>query len=345
MRIAPLRQPTTRAANAARWIPRQGADGHSPDGRSEARSASLRAARPFAQHLGRRERRTSDTATIDLRQVTRSFIIDGRRLPVLEEISFDVADHGVTAVLGPNGSGKSTLLRLIAGLLRPDAGEILIGGDPVVDADERVGLVFQEPRLLPWRRTIDNVAFPLELAGVGRVARYERARELLGLVGLTSFERAYPYQLSGGMRQRAAIARALVRDPAVLLLDEPFSALDALTRERFNLELLGLWQRTGTTIVVVTHSISEAVLLADQIVVLSPHPGRVLARVPVPVARPRALAALDGPEFARVAALVRAHLAGTPAEYAKQEAAAAPVHDVLERVGSPAWFDPFGTGS
>ncbi len=261
---------------------------------------------------------------------------------MLEQVSFSVADHGVTAVLGPNGSGKSTLLRLMAGLLRPDDGRILIDGRAVAEADERVGLVFQEPRLLPWRRTIDNVAFPLELAGVGRTARYDHSRQLLELVGLTSFERAYPYQLSGGMRQRVAIARALVRDPAVLLLDEPFSALDALTRERFNLELLRLWQRTGTTIVVVTHSIPEAVLLADEIVVLSPHPGRVLARIAVPLARPRSTAALDGADFARTAALVRSHLAGTPAEYAEQEAAAAPVRDVLERAGSPAWFDPFG---
>ena len=291
------------------------------------------------------ERRKTSTATIDLSQVSRSFVIDGRRVPVLEQVSFQVPDRGVTAVLGPNGSGKSTLLRLIAGLLQPDSGQIDIDGEPVADADERVGLVFQEPRLLPWRRTIDNVAFPLELAGAARPERYERARALLDLVGLASFERAYPYQLSGGMRQRVAIARALARDPSVLLLDEPFSALDALTRERFNLELLGLWQRTGTTIVVVTHSIPEAVLLADEIVVLSPHPGRVLARVPVPLPRPRATAVLDGADFARTAALVRSHLAGTPDDYAEQEAAAAPVHDVLERAGSPAWFDPFGSGS
>ncbi len=284
------------------------------------------------------------TATIDLAQVSRSFVIGDRRQLVLEQVTFSVPDHGVTAVLGPNGSGKSTLLRLMAGLLHPDEGMITINGQPLADADQRVGLVFQEPRLLPWRRTIDNVAFPLELAGMGRTARHERARALLDLVGLSAFERAYPYQLSGGMRQRVAIARALARDPAVLLLDEPFSALDALTRERFNLELLDLWRRTGTTIVVVTHSISEAVLLANEIVVLSPHPGRVLARIPVTLPRPRATAVLDGPDFARTAATVRAYLSGTPAEYFEQEAAAAPVHDVLERAGSPAWFDPFGSG-
>ena len=283
-------------------------------------------------------------AAISLAGVSRSFTVDGRPLPVLEQISFEVPGHGVTAVLGPNGSGKSTLLRLVAGLIVADHGSILIDGLPVADADQRVGLVFQEPRLLPWRRAIDNVAFPLELAGVGRVERSERARRLLDLVGLDTFARAYPHQLSGGMRQRLAIARALARDPSILLLDEPFSALDALTRERFNAELLELWQRTGTTIVIVTHSIAEAVFLADEVVVLSARPGRVVARVPVPLGRPRPVTAMDSAGFARAAAAIRAHLGGTPDDLAAQEAAAAPIHDVLERAGSPAWFDPFGGG-
>ncbi len=261
---------------------------------------------------------------------------------MLDGVSFEVPAHGVTAVLGPNGSGKSTLLRLLAGLLRPDSGTISIDGQAVADADQRVGLVFQEPRLLPWRRAIDNVAFPLELAGVGRAERDQRARRLLDLVGLDTFARAYPHQLSGGMRQRLAIARALARDPSILLLDEPFSALDALTRERFNAELLDIWRRTGTTIVLVTHSIAEAVFLADEVVVLSARPGRVVARVPVPLDRPRSATALDSAAFSRAAAAIRAHLGGTPADLAAQEAAAAPVHDVLERVGSAAWFDPFG---
>jgi NitT/TauT family transport system ATP-binding protein len=260
---------------------------------------------------------------------------------VLDEVSFEVPAHGVVCVVGPNGSGKSTLLRLISGLLTPDSGTITIDGQPVADADQRVGLVFQEPRLLPWRTAADNVAFPLELAGVGRAERRERARGLLDLVGLASFERAYPHQLSGGMRQRVAIARALARDPQILLLDEPFSALDALTRERFNAELLELWQRTGTTILLVTHSIAEAVFLADEVVVLTARPGRVAARVAVPLGRPRLPDALDSAAFSRTAATIRAHLAGTPADIAAQEAAAAPIHDVLERAGAPAWFDPF----
>ena len=278
---------------------------------------------------------------ISLAHVSRRFVIDGRPLTVLDDVSFDVPAHGISAVVGPNGSGKSTLLRLIAGLLRPDAGAIAIDGDAVADADERVGLVFQEPRLLPWRTAIDNVAFPLELAGIDRAARHEKARELLDLVGLSPFARAYPHQMSGGMRQRAAIARALAREPQILLLDEPFSALDALTRERFNAELLDIWQRTGTTILIVTHSIAEAVFMADEVVVLTDPPGRVAARVPVPLGRPRDIDALESTAFTRAAATIRAHLSGNPQDIAAQEAAAAPVRDVLERAGAPAFFDPF----
>jgi NitT/TauT family transport system ATP-binding protein len=261
---------------------------------------------------------------------------------VLDAVTFDVPARGITAVLGPNGSGKSTLLRLISGLLVPDSGTITIDGERVAAADQRVGLVFQEPRLLPWRTSLDNVAFPLELAGVGKAARRERAAALLELVGVAGFGSAYPHQLSGGMRQRVAIARALATDPQTLLLDEPFSALDALTRERFNTELLNLWQRTGTSIVLVTHSIGEAVYLADEVVVLSKSPGHVVARVPVPLRRPRTPAVLESEAFTRTAATLRAYLAGTPAEIAAEEAAAAPVRDVLERAGAPAFFDPFG---
>lgn len=261
---------------------------------------------------------------------------------VLDGVTFEVSEHAISAVLGPNGSGKSTLLRLISGLIEPDAGSVQIDGQPVCDVDQRVGFVFQEPRLLPWRTALDNVAFPLQLAGVARSARRERARALLDLVGVAaSFADAYPHQLSGGMRQRVAIARALVREPQILLLDEPFSALDALTRERFNDELLGLWQRTGTSVVVVTHSIPEAIYVADEVVVLSASPGRVLARVPVPLGRPRTAQVLESETFVRTAASLRAMLSGTPAELAEQEAAAAPMHDVLERSGAPAFFDPF----
>jgi NitT/TauT family transport system ATP-binding protein len=282
-------------------------------------------------------------ATIRLEHVTRTFTIDGAPLPVLDDVTFEVPSRGVVAVVGPNGSGKSTLLRLIAGLLTPDRGEITIDGDPVTAADRRVGLVFQEPRLLPWRRVIDNVSFPLQLLGVAAERRRERARAVLNLVGMEGFDDAYPHQLSGGMRQRSAIARALALEPSILLLDEPFSALDALTRERFDSELVALWQRVGATVVVVTHSISESVFLADEVVVLSPRPGRVVGRAQVPLPRPRTPAVYETRAFAEAAAAVRAHLTGTPVQYAAEEAAAAPVRDVLERAGAPAWFDPFRT--
>ncbi|HEY5520413.1 MAG TPA: ABC transporter ATP-binding protein [Candidatus Limnocylindrales bacterium] len=278
---------------------------------------------------------------ISVENVSKSFNVEHRTLPVLDDVSFAVPEHGISAVLGPNGSGKSTLLRLISGLLEPDSGRILIDDQPVSDADQRVGLVFQEPRLLPWRTALDNVAFPLELAGVGAAERRARARSLLELVGVAGFADARPHQLSGGMRQRVAIARALARDPQILLLDEPFSALDALTRERFNGELLDLWQRTGTTILLVTHSLAEAVFIADEVVVLSKSPGRVVARVPAPLGRPRTQQMLESQAFARTASVLRAYLAGTPAELAAEEARAAPVRDVLETAGAPAFFDPF----
>jgi NitT/TauT family transport system ATP-binding protein len=280
---------------------------------------------------------------ISVDHVSKSFTVEKRGLLVLDDVSFDVPAAGITAVLGPNGSGKSTLLRLISGLIEPDSGRILIDGKPVASADTRVGLVFQEPRLLPWRTALHNVAFPLQLAGAGTAERRERARALLELVGVGGFADARPHQLSGGMRQRVAIARALAREPSILLLDEPFSALDALTRERFNDELLDLWQRTGTAIVVVTHSIPEAIYVADEVVVMSSSPGRVLARVRVPLPRPRAAHMLESEPLIRTAAALRSHLSGSAAELAQQEAAGAPLRDVLDSAGAPAFFDPFGS--
>ncbi len=226
----------------------------------------------------------------------------------LDRVSFDVPERHIAAIVGPNGCGKSTLLRLVAGLLPPDDGVVALDGRSVHGPDPRVALVFQEPRLLPWRDALANVAFPLELAGWERGRRERRARELLDIVGVEDVARLRPHQLSGGIRQRVAIARALALEPSVLLLDEPFSALDALTRERFNVELLSLWERTGTTILVVTHSIQEAIYLADRVIVLSPRPGRVVTDVPVELPRPRPLASLDAAAVSRTAAIIREHL-------------------------------------
>ncbi len=233
----------------------------------------------------------------------------GRTVHALDGVSLDVRPGEVVALIGPNGCGKSTLLRVLSGLIASDRGTVSVDGHPVTGPDPRIGLVFQEPRLLAWRSAADNVAFPLELAGRPRAERAARAAELLDLLAVTEVGSARPRTLSGGMRQRVSIARALALEPAVLLLDEPFSALDALTRERLNAELQELWGRLGTTIVLVTHSISEAVFLADRVVVLSPRPGHVVADIGVDLPRPRRLDGIDAAAAADIAARVRAHLA------------------------------------
>ena len=253
----------------------------------------------------------SDTRAIRLAGLQFAFPVDGQTVPVLGGIDLEVERRSVVALVGPNGCGKSTLLRVIAGLLPAAGGIVEVEGRPVSGPDARVGLVFQEPRLLPWRSAVANVAFPLEVAGVDRAAREDRARALLGLVGLRDWAGARPGELSGGMRQRLAIARALALEPSVLLLDEPFSALDALTRERFNVELLRLWERIGSTIVLVTHSIPEAVFLADRVIVLSPRPAVVAADILVELPRPRRLGDLDAVVLSRTAAEIRARLGGT----------------------------------
>jgi NitT/TauT family transport system ATP-binding protein len=250
---------------------------------------------------------------IELHGVSRSFDIKGTRLIALEGLDLRVAEREIVAVVGPNGCGKSTLLRVVSGLLAPDRGTVLAYDSTVAGVEPRMGLVFQEPRLLPWRDVIGNVAFPLELAGVDREERQARALDALRLTGLESFAEAYPDQLSGGMAQRAALARALAPEPDVLLLDEPFSALDAMTRERLDDELLSLWRQTGTTIVLVTHSISEAVFLSDRVLVMSRRPGRIVAEVPVEVPRPRSLTGSGKSTFGAAADAVRRILARSEA--------------------------------
>jgi NitT/TauT family transport system ATP-binding protein len=238
-----------------------------------------------------------------------AFTYPGGRAAVVEGISFTVAPGEFVVLIGANGTGKSTILRLLAGLLTPATGSVTVAGRASSGPDPRVGFVFQDPRLLPWRSTLDNVAFPLELAGWSRERRETRAREALDLVDLRGVDHDRPHLLSGGMRQRAAIARAVALEPAVLLLDEPFSALDALTRERFNVHLQTVWRETGTSIVLVTHAIPEAVFLADRILVLAGRPGRIVGEVAVPLAHPRSLGDLDAGAASATATRVRELLA------------------------------------
>jgi NitT/TauT family transport system ATP-binding protein len=208
----------------------------------------------------------------------------------ISDATFDVEPGELVSLVGPSGCGKSTLLKILAGLHPADGGEVRIGSpshpfDPARD----VGMVFQAPLLLKWRRILENVLLPAEILGLKKKESLDRARHLLELVGLAGYEEKYPYELSGGMQQRAAIARALVHDPKLVLMDEPFGALDALTREKMNLELLRIWQQAGKTIVFVTHGISEAVFLGTRVVVLTAGPARMADNFPIELPRPRTL--------------------------------------------------------
>ena len=208
----------------------------------------------------------------------------------ISDASFDVLPGELVSLVGPSGCGKSTLLKILAGLIPRDGGEVRIGSAThPFDPSRDVGMVFQAPLLLKWRRILDNVLLPAEILGIPSAAARARAEELLKLVGLQGYEHKYPYELSGGMQQRAAIARALVHDPKLVLMDEPFGALDALTREKMNLELLRIWKEAGKTIVFVTHGISEAVFLGTRVVVLTAGPARMADNFEVELPHPRAL--------------------------------------------------------
>jgi NitT/TauT family transport system ATP-binding protein len=214
----------------------------------------------------------------------------------VSDATFDVGQGELVALVGPSGCGKTTLLKILAGLHAQDEGTVSIG-DGAFDAARDVGMVFQQPLLLKWRRILDNVLLPAEILGLPMKAARERARGLLSMVGLDGFAEKYPYELSGGMQQRAAIARALVHDPKLVLMDEPFGALDALTRDRMNLELLRIWRESGKTIVFVTHGITEAVFLGTRVVVLTAGPARMAANIEVTLPQPRTLELRTHEEF------------------------------------------------
>jgi NitT/TauT family transport system ATP-binding protein len=257
--------------------------------------------------------RNSSGLAITLDGATARFATAAEPIDALASLDLEIGPGSFTVVIGPNGCGKSTLLRLIAGLKAPDAGTVTVGGASPIAGDGRVGLAFQQPRLVPWRSVIDNVALPMELDGIGPDERRARAAATLEQVGLGTAARLRPRELSGGMAQRAALARALVGDPPVLLLDEPFSALDALTRETFDAELQRLWLERPRTVVFVTHSVSEAVALADRVVVMTPRPGRVARVVDVDLPRPRPVAVAGDPRAAELAREVREALASVHA--------------------------------
>jgi NitT/TauT family transport system ATP-binding protein len=223
----------------------------------------------------------------------------------VERAAFAVEGNEFVSIVGPSGCGKSTLLRMVAGLIPPSAGRITVGGRVVSGPIADVGMVFQSPVLLPWRTTLANILFVAEVGGKKASAHRHRALELVKLAGLRGFEDAYPHELSGGMQQRAAICRALLLNPPLILMDEPFGALDVMTRERMAFELQKIWAASKNTVLFVTHSITEAVLLSDTIVVMTPRPGRIQDIVKVDLPRPRESSVLEHPRFIELSARVR----------------------------------------
>jgi len=223
----------------------------------------------------------------------------------LQQVDLAIRQNEFVTLVGPSGCGKSTLLKIIDLLIPPSRGTVLFDGRPLAGPSRDVGIVFQEPVLLPWRGILDNVMLPAEILGLDLAQARRRAMDLLSLVGLAGFEQRYPKELSGGMQQRAAICRSLVHDPSILLMDEPFAALDAMTREELGFELLKIWDVYKKTVVFVTHQISEAILLADRVVAMSPRPGRIEKVIDVSLPRPRRLDMQFSPEFKRYSDEIR----------------------------------------
>lgn len=249
---------------------------------------------------------------ISLNRVTRVFNSrDGDQVTALQDVSLEIGRNEFITLVGPSGCGKSTLLRIVAGLILPTAGRASIGGAEITEPRSETGIVFQAPTLLPWASVLDNVLFPLRMMHRIDSTSTDKAMALLKLVGLAGFEGKSPGELSGGMQQRVAICRALVHDPDILLMDEPFGALDALTREEMTMELLRIWSERPKTVLFVTHSITEAVVLADRVVVMSPRPGRIQEIIEIGLPRPRSFESEATPEFHEASHHIRQLIFGT----------------------------------
>ncbi|QRG04889.1 ABC transporter ATP-binding protein [Xanthobacter dioxanivorans] len=246
-------------------------------------------------------------AHIEISSLTKTYKSKGGHVPSLRPIDLTIARGEFVAIVGPSGCGKSTLLKLVAGLLPATSGAIAIGGKTVKEPLDDVGIVFQSPVLLPWRNVRDNILLQVEMRGRDKAAYRAAAARLLKTAGLDGFEERFPWELSGGMQQRAAICRALVHDPSVLLMDEPFGALDAMTRERMNAELQRIWIETRKTVLLITHSIPEAVYLADRVVVMSNRPGAIEAIYDIDLPRPRELSIMGESQFVRFTQDIRKH--------------------------------------
>jgi NitT/TauT family transport system ATP-binding protein len=237
---------------------------------------------------------------IVIKDVTKWYRSSEGPVHALAKTSLDIKDGEFVSVVGPSGCGKSTLLMIVAGLVAPSAGTIMIGGQAVTAPYTNLGIMFQRPVLLDWRTVIDNVLLQLELRGISRASYRERAVALLAQMGLAGFERRHPHELSGGMQQRVALCRSLIHDPPILLMDEPFAALDALTRDQIALDLLELWAKTEKTVLFVTHSIPEALFLSDRVVVFTPRPGSIDEIIEVDLPRPRRRAMRELPAFIKL---------------------------------------------
>lgn len=223
----------------------------------------------------------------------------------LKDLNFEIQDSEFISVVGPSGCGKSTLLRIIAGILPKTEGTVLLGGIPVDAPNKNIGVVFQQPVLFPWINVFENACLPISVQGLERTVHEERCHQLLEMVGLKDFKNKYPFELSGGMQQRVAIVRSLVHDPQLLLMDEPFGALDAMTRDNMNMELMRIWEKSKKTILFITHSITEAVLLSDRIMVLSSRPGTIVEMTKVDLPRPRSLESISTPAFGNIVSHIR----------------------------------------